>query len=152
MSVSVSTPNNEWKPSLFTIPQLLQSSSICNIAEDEDDDSEDEDEVLEPSGTLLLGDSLIRNVKATKEDVNINCLSGAKFCDLKKFLKGVNPKKIKYSNIFIVCGTNEASTKRKAEKIIKHCRQVLELVKEGQCRFTCQAFCHAQMRKLILTK
>lgn len=123
--------NSDLKECLSTIQQMLltQNNKTAPDADAESDD-EDEDEEVEPKGTLLLGDSIIRNVKAKSEDVKVNSMSGAKFCDLKKYLKGINPKKEIYSDLFIICGTNDVSTKRDIDKIARECTIVLQLAKQ----------------------
>ena len=100
--------NAELKVSINRILQLFETLGTRSKNEDDSaEDSDDDEEEIEPCGTLLLGDSLVRDVKAVCDDLEVNSLSGAKFCDLQKFLREINPKKKKFTDIIVVCGTNE---------------------------------------------
>ena len=101
------------------------NDDIENLSEDEEDD-----EPVDPQGSLLIGDSLLRNAKSTDDEVKVESLSGAKFCDLKKSLKKINPRKNKLNSLFIVCGTNDISTKKPCERILKECVSALQIAKE----------------------
>ena len=94
------------------------------------DSEDDESDDVQPDGTLLIGDSIIRSVKSTVDDLKIHCISGSKLCDVRKFIAKVNPKKTKFSKIFIVCGTNDVATKRTPEKIVQEFDTVLKRAKE----------------------
>ena len=89
------------------------TSSVRKIASqidtDADETEDEDDEDAEPKGSLLIGDSLIRSLQSTSEDLEITCLSGAKLMDIKKKLKRINTKKVKYADMYIVAGTNDAS-------------------------------------------
>jgi len=125
--------NGDLMHAVNTIESQLHTFKTRALPTDECDlDSEDEDcdDLPEPSGCLVLGDCIMKNVKSMSDDVKINCIEKARFCDLKKSVKLVNPKKQKYSDIYIICGTNDASTKKSAEKIIKDCVSLLESAKE----------------------
>ena len=126
--------NYELKQSLENIHQLLLTKQTTGVSSDDtdsdDDEDEEEEDEVEPSGTLLLGDSIIRNVRAKSDDLKVNSISGAKFCDLKKILKSINPKKEKYSDMYIICGTNDLATKKTVDKIIKDCATVIQLAKQ----------------------
>jgi ribA/ribD-fused uncharacterized protein len=101
------------------------------VESDEDDsDVEDEDEdEAEPKGTLLIGDSLVRSLQSTADDLQVTCLSGAKLNEIKKTIKKINTKKLKYSDIFIVGGTNDTATKKSAEKIAQEFQDLLQEAK-----------------------
>ena len=100
------------------------------LADSDDEDGDEEEEEAEYSGVLLIGDSMIRNMKSTCNDVEIESCGGAKFNDLKKSLKRINPKQKRYKDLYIVCGTNDCTTKKTAEKITDECKSLLEVAKE----------------------
>ena len=102
----------------------------CAAASDDDEDEDDEDEDVEPSGTLIIGDSMIRSVESNCKELCITSISGAKVCDIKKTLRKINPKKEKYNDIYIICGTNDSSTKKSADKIAREFRSMLQIVKD----------------------
>jgi lysophospholipase L1-like esterase len=124
--------NNDLKQGQESIHQLLltQNNQTAHDQGAESEDEDEEDEETEPSGTLVLGDSIIRNIKATNDDVKVSSISGAKFCDVKKLLKSINPRKEKYCDMFIICGTNDLSTKKAVDKIARECTTVLQLAKQ----------------------
>lgn len=93
-----------------------------------DDESEDEADEL---GTLLIGDSIVRSICSTNNDFQIRSIGGAKVNDIKRAIKEINPKKEKYKDMFILCGTNDISTKKNAEKIA--C-EFESLLKYAKCR------------------
>ena len=113
----------------LAVSQITDAKQNTNDRDDDSDSDTDDDDV-EPSGMLLVGDSLIRNVKSTCDNLKVSCLNGAKFHDLKKFLKRINPKRKKYTDIVIICGTNDLSTKKPADKIAMNCKSVLQLALE----------------------
>ena len=113
----------------MAVSQITDAKHNTND-QDGDSDSDTDDDDVEPSGMLLVGDSLIRNVKSTCDNLKVSCLNGAKFHDLKKFLKRINPKRKKYTDIVIICGTNDLSTKKPADKIAMNCKSVLQLALE----------------------
>ena len=83
-----------------------------------DDSDNDEDEPdAEPSGTLLIGDSLLRDVMPTDSNLKVDSTGGAYIVNIKKKLRATNPKRRKYESVILVVGTNDASSKRPAEKI-----------------------------------
>ena len=96
---------------------------------DSSDESETEDESVpevQGHGHLLIGDSLIRNVDPTTDDMVVGCMKGAKYTDvLKKLRKDTKH----YKQITIVCGTNDLSTKMNIEKITDHLQEVLHVAK-----------------------
>ena len=107
----------------------------CQLQEQADDtsDDEDEDETDEgciPEGSIVIGDSLLRNIESTCDDLKVECINGAKYCNLKKSLKKINPRKDKVANLYIVCGTNDCATKKPCEKIVEDCTTILQLAKE----------------------
>ena len=98
---------------------------------DEDGESDDEEaEDATPQGTLLIGDSIIRSVQSTTDDLKVNSISGAKLSDVRKTLAKLNPRKEKYSEMYIVCGTNDLATKKDAEKIAQECEVIMNRAKE----------------------
>ena len=71
----------------------------------------DIDEDVDDLGCLLIGD-IIRSIQSTADDLNITCLSGAKVSDNKKTIKQIDPRKVKYKDLYIVCGANDIDTKK----------------------------------------
>ena len=102
------------------------SRTNAPIVESDDED----DEIVECMGTLLVGDSMVRNIQSTCEDLQVECQGGAKINDVKNWLKTINPKKRKYKDIICVCGTNDAVTKKTAEKIARDYDRLLLVAKE----------------------
>ena len=76
--------------------------------------TDDEDEVSEPTGTLLITDSLGRDIVSTNDDLTVYSEGGANFSTLCKYLK---KNKKSYSDMYIVCGTNNCASKRPVDKI-----------------------------------
>ena len=109
---------------------MKKIGAIDEFETDDEADSEEEDEDLQPQGSLLIGDSIIRAVQSKKDDVEIKCMSGAKLCDVRKTLGKVNPKKKKFSKLYIVCGTNDTTTKKSPEKIAQECEAIMKKAKE----------------------
>ena len=123
---SLKTVKNEIKQTFASVKKIVGPLEI----DDDDCESDDEDEdEAEPKGTLLIGDSLVRCLQSTADDLQITCLSGAKLNDIKKKLKKVNPKKLKYTDIFIVGGTNDTTTKKTANKIAQEFETLLQEAK-----------------------
>ena len=127
---------NELKGLKTDVLQVATSVSklTCSVENqdglDSDDEDEEEEDDAQPQGTLLIGDSLLRSLESTAEDLKITCQNGAKLCDLKKTLKQLNPKKQKYSNLYIICRTNDIATKKAANKIADEFKTVLQIAKE----------------------
>ena len=115
------------------IATLLESQAKKCDEDSEDEESEDEEDDEddpEPSGSLLIGDSLLRNVKSTCDDLSVESQGGARFNNLKKSLRNINPKKKRLIDIYIVCGTNDTASKKPAEGIANDCNSVIDLAKE----------------------
>ena len=113
---------------MATLLGKLQKIEFALDIDDTDDSESDDDLLGDPSEILLIGDSMVRGVQSTNENLTVNCLSGASFTHIRKELKKV-PRK-KYRQIIIVCGTNEVSTNRPNERIARECESVLKLAKE----------------------
>ena len=118
--------NNTLKQSV----EQLKTEVINGDAEKNETDQEDDEDAAEPVGCLLIGDSIIRSVVSTSDELSVKSISGAKFQDLKKTLKQINPREEKYTDIFIVCGTNDSATKKSAAGIEKDMNAVIRLAKE----------------------
>ncbi len=106
--------------------QLTAAVAPEMIDSDEDEDS---DEEVEAEGDLLIGDSLIRDIKSMSPDLTVESYSGAKFCEIKKKLKKIKPQRKRYKTITIVCGTNDTATKKPAQKIAEECKDTLQEAK-----------------------
>ena len=104
-------------------PDLDESIEIGNST-DTDSESEDGEDF---QGHLLIGDSLIRNVEPITDNITIACRKGAKIHDLTKKLK---KDKRKYSQITIVCGTNDIATKANVEKIGSKFNDLLQIARK----------------------
>lgn len=91
--------------------------------------SDESQESIESEGELLIGDSLIRDIMATSDDLTIDSMSGAKFVDVKKKLKSINPKKTHFRSITVVCGTNDTTTKKDVTKIKDDFYAMLEVAR-----------------------
>ena len=120
--------NDALTQTLSHITQMLEAQSKSPDDSMSEDDDEDDD--VEPSGILLIGDSIIRSAKSTCEELKVTVMSGSKICDIKETLKQVNTKKEKYNDIYIVCGTNDCSTKKPANKIANEFRSMIRAVKD----------------------
>ena len=108
---------------------LLSSKLIPDIDDASDDEDDDGPNEAEPEGELLIGDSLIRDVIPSDDSLTIECIRGATLSTIKKQLKTINPRKTRYSKVYIVAGTNDASTKRTPDKIVKDCKLVIDAAK-----------------------
>ena len=100
-----------------------------NPENDSDQDSDNEDDVPEAQGDLLIGDSLIRDVQPVSGNLTVESHGGAKFNDLRKRIKNIKPNRRRYKNIYIVCGTNDISTKKPVDRISKECEKLLDAAK-----------------------
>ena len=108
--------------------QITALSKLIPGADSDDDDDEEETDV-EPYGDLVIGDSLLRDVEATSETLTVDSMSGARFTDVRKKLKTVNPKKRQYARVVIVTGTNDSTTRRSADKIAADCKSTIAAAK-----------------------
>ncbi len=103
----------------------ILSIVLAPASEFDESDESDEEEDVEADGVLLIGDSMIRDVLPTCDDLSVESMIGAKFVDIKNKLKRINPRKRKFRNITIVCGTNDSATREQADKIAQECKNVL---------------------------
>lgn len=97
--------------------------------DDNDDDLGPDDTEAEPRDSLVIGDSIVRDMESTAEDLSIKWTNGAMLCNVRKSLKATKPRQ-KFKDITIVCGTNDAATNKPNENIIKDCEKLLQLAKE----------------------
>ena len=112
------------------IPVCTQITALSKLIPDADLDEDDADEPdMEPEGVLVIGDSLLRDVEPMSDDVTIDSTSGARFADVRKKLKAMNPKKRRYSRAVIVAGTNDSTTRKPADKIVADCKTTIETAK-----------------------
>ena len=119
------TQQHEMLSSLNHIENKITAISTKIISENEED--EDDEPEAEPSGTLLVGDSLIRDVLPTDKSLDVDCNSGAYINTIKKKLRSI--KRRKYENVIIVIGTNDASTKRSPERICTDFKALISTAK-----------------------
>lgn len=112
--------NNVESLSANMIPDIYSDSD----SEDSDSDSEDE---LEPEGHLLIGDSIIRDVDPTSDDLSVHCLRGAKFPQIRKKIHAIKGKM--YKDLTIIGGTNDCATNKPPEKIVDDCRETIKVAK-----------------------
>lgn len=115
----LATDNAELKESVAVLVSELENRDRNkiddNFVHDEDSDDDEADEL----GGLLIGDSVIRSIRSNDTDFQIKSISGAKVSDIKKTIKEINPKKEKYNDLYILCGTNDISSKKNTEKIVR---------------------------------
>ena len=78
------------------------------------------------SGHLLIGDSLLRNLVVTSDDLTISTHGGARFNDITARLRHL---KKKYCSITLVCGTNDTATKKTPQDIHDNCKTLLDQAK-----------------------
>ena len=93
--------------------------------EDELDENKGQ-EVRQARGHLLIGDSLIRNVDPSSDDMKVLCMSGAKYPDITKKLRQT---KEYFQSITIVCGTNDIATKKDIEKITENLQTLFKVAR-----------------------
>lgn len=122
--------NESLTQALANITQLLKQKETNDDDEMQSDEEYDEDDDPEPKGILLIGDSLIRNVKSTSDDFKVESYSGARINDIKKYLRSINPRKTRLMDIYIVCGTNDAASKRPYDRIVNDFKSLLEIAKQ----------------------
>ena len=108
---------------------LLSCKLIPDLEDNSDEEDDDEPEDAEPEGELLIGDSLIRDVLPTDDNLTVECIRGATLSIIKNKLKSINPRRKRYHKVYIIAGTNDASTKRTPDKIAKDCKLVMEAAK-----------------------
>ena len=101
----------------------------AKLESDSDQDSDNEDDVLEAQGDLLIGDSLIRDIQPVSRSLTVESHGGARFNDLRRCIKTIKPYKRRYKNIYIVCGTNDISTKKSVDRTTKECEKLLDAAK-----------------------
>ena len=111
--IEMVTKQYEMLNGLSSIENHVTAISSKIISENEDD--EDDEPEAEPSGTLLIGDSLIHDVVPTDDSLTVDSTGGAYINTIKKKLRAI--KQRKYESIVLVIGTNDASTKHTPEKI-----------------------------------
>ena len=100
-------------------------SSDCEMLNDESD--LDHSDVPEPSGHMIIGDSLIKNIEPVEDNVYVACMRGAKVHDACKRLK---QEKRRFESITIVCGTNNLSKKMNVEKTTEQTQLLLMIAKK----------------------
>ena len=93
----------------------------------DDSDDDDDDANIQSSGTLLIGDSLLRDVVATDSSLTVDSTGGANVSAIRKKLRKINPKCKKYESV--VVGTNNASTKKPSDKICTDFKTLLDVAK-----------------------
>ena len=109
---------------------VSQLSDSDTSPADSDDEVTDDETEPDYTGMLLIGDSIIRNIQSTSDDLIVESHSGAKACDIKKCLQKLKPRHKRFTDIFIVCGTNDSATKRNAEKITRDFEALLTTAKD----------------------
>ena len=67
---------------------------------------------------------------SNNEVLTVESHHGARFRNLKRTIKSKRPPKKRLADIFIICGTNDAATKRSNDKIVNDCVELLKLAKE----------------------
>ena len=100
-----------------------------DIDESESDAYEPQDPVV-AKDFLMLGDSLVRDIENTSNELTVTNLGLAKLCNIKKELKTIKPQKNKYQTISLVCGSNDVATSMANERIVQEFSDVLKLAKE----------------------
>ena len=98
-----------------------------SVTNDDDCVTDDEDDDSEPEGTLLITDSLGRDIVSTCNELTVYSEGGANFSTLCKYLKKI---KRSYSDLYIVCGTNNCASKKTVEKITDDCKKLLTEAKK----------------------
>ena len=89
-----------------------------------------DEEADEPCKILMVGDSMLRDVTSTSEQFTCVSIAGAKLYDIRKHLRSLNPRKERFKKIFIVCGTNDCTTKKTSESIVNEFSQTITMAKE----------------------
>ena len=82
---------------------------------------------LKPSGHLIIGDSLIKDLIPNEDGIQVACMRGAKFQDVTKKL---NDEKSLFESITIVCGTNHLSSKMNADTVTVKAEKLLNVAKK----------------------
>jgi ribA/ribD-fused uncharacterized protein len=109
----------------------IQKIMVSMDIDDDDDDSiNDLPDAENPQESLLIGDSMIRDIASTKDNLAVTCIPGAMMCNIRRNLKSIKPRHKKYKDILIVCGTNDAATCKPNDKIAKECESLLQLAKD----------------------
>lgn len=113
----------------------LDSLSERIVSERDDSDSEgdsDSESDLDPEGHLIIADSLARDLLPTEEGLNSNVevryISGGKYANMTKKLRSLQDKY--YSDITVIGGTNNCSTKQPEDKILGEFQSLLDVAKE----------------------
>ena len=112
---------------------IFQAHKDCSDSEGESDcqvinpKSKLSKKGLKPSGHLIIGDSLIRDVVPSADGIQVACMRGAKFQDVKKKL---NDEKRLFDSITVVCGTNHLSSKMNADTVTVKAEQLLNVAKK----------------------
>ena len=105
---------------------MISKDLKTNLSSEDSVDYTDVDEDEEPEGTLLLSDSLCRDMASTAEDLEVCVHGGAHYSTLTKYLK---KRKTKVKDLYIVCGTNDIATKRPLTKVDEDCEKLIEEAK-----------------------
>ena len=113
----------------FTTLETKVTALYSNLVSDSDDDDDQDDDDVDPRGTLLIGDSLIRDVVPKDDTLTTDCTGGATLSTIRKKLKTINPKRRRYEKIFIVAGTNDSASKRPIEKIAEESKNMVDAAK-----------------------
>ena len=105
------------------------SAKFIPEADDDSEDEDDEPEDAQPDGDLLIGDSLIRDIVPMNDTLTVNSFSGATLNVIRKKLQAINPRKKKFSRVFIVAGTNDSANNRPDPKIMTDFKNVVSAAK-----------------------
>jgi uncharacterized coiled-coil protein SlyX len=140
---SLSEQQTQTQVSISTVANDMKKMMAHLDIEDCEPDCEPDD-LDDPSGILLLGDCLVRDIESTSEELTVINLGEAKFCNTRKYLKSLKSKKKKFKEIVVACGTNDAATNMSEDRIIQECEAVLLLAKEmaATCRHRYRLKCY----------
>ena len=96
------------------------------ITDEDMEEGEDSNEE-EPEGSLLLADSLGRDIVSTCNELTVHWEEGAIFSTMTKYLR---KSRSKYKDLYILCGTNHCNNKKPLSKITDECKSLIEVAKK----------------------
>ena len=124
------TENLELKEKIGTM--LIENRELKAELSNQQDPSLQQKASKEPLvSSLLIGDSLIRDIKPEDKTLSISCISGANLDLINEHVTKCESENKQYENVYIVAGTNDCSSSEKStEEILNSASNLIQNAKK----------------------